>query len=121
MTQPRRTVAFEVDGKAIAALAAGPESAAGKPLIAALHGGTYNARYFDVAGSDGGTFMDLAAAGGYPVVSFDRPGYGASFTPEPADNTFDLHARLLADVIGQAARGVRADSVCSWSATRSAA
>ena len=37
--------------------------------------------------------MDLAAAGGYPVVSFDRPGYGASFTPEPADNTFDLHAR----------------------------
>ena len=49
MTQPRRTVAFEVDGKAIAALAAGPESAAGRPLIAALHGGTYNARYFDVA------------------------------------------------------------------------
>jgi pimeloyl-ACP methyl ester carboxylesterase len=111
MTQPRRTVAFEVDGKAIAGRAAGPESAAGKPLIAALHGGTYNARYFDVAGSDAGTFMDLAAAGGYPVVSFDRPGYGDSFTPEPADNTFDLHARLLADVIGQAAREVGADSV----------
>ena len=112
MTQPRRTVAFEVDGKAIAGLAAGPESAAaGKPLIAALHGGTYNAHYFDVAGSEAGTFMDLAAAGGYPVVSFDRPGYGASFTPEPADNTFDLHARLLAEVIGQAARGVGADSV----------
>jgi pimeloyl-ACP methyl ester carboxylesterase len=111
MTQPRRTVAFEVDGKAIAGLAAGPESAAGRPLIAALHGGTYNARYFDVAGSDAGTFLDLAAAGGYPVVSFDRPGYGASFTPDPADNTFELHARVLADAIGQAARAAGADRV----------
>jgi pimeloyl-ACP methyl ester carboxylesterase len=111
MTQPRRTVAFEVDGNTIAGLAAGPESAAGRPLIAALHGGTYNARYFDVAGANDGTFLDLAAAGGYPVVSFDRPGYGASFTPEPDQNTFAMHARVLADAIGQAAGSVGADDV----------
>ncbi len=96
MAQQRGSVRFEVAGNAIAALTAGPASAAGRPLIAALHGGTYTGRYFDVAGSGSGTFMDLAAAGGYPVVSFDRPGYGASFTLEPEDNTFDEHARLLA-------------------------
>ncbi|HET9975574.1 MAG TPA: hypothetical protein VFQ68_45625 [Streptosporangiaceae bacterium] len=65
-----------VEGRTIAALTAGP--AAGndsqpKPLIAALHGGTYTARYYDVAGSAQGSFMDLAAAAGYPVLCFDRP------------------------------------------------
>ena len=93
MTEQRSAIEFTVDGRTIAALAAGPGSGHGKPLIAALHGGTYTARYFDVAGSSQGTFMDLAAATGYPVVSFDR------------------HARLLTAAIGQAAARFSADSV----------
>lgn len=92
----------ELDGVTITALSAG-ESAAGKPLIAALHGGTYTARYFDVAGSAQGSFMDVAAAGGYKVVSFDRPGYGGSTALAPADNTFARHAELLAAAIAQVA------------------
>jgi pimeloyl-ACP methyl ester carboxylesterase len=118
MAEQRRTIEFTVDGLSIAALTAGPADTAagrvagrGKPLIAALHGGTYTARYFDVAGSPQGTFMDLAAAAGYPVVSFDRPGYGASPALAPAENTFDRHARLLAGAIAQAAARFSADGV----------
>ena len=111
MAEQRSTTEFTVDGQVIAALTAGPAAGGRKPLIAALHGGTYTARYFDVAGSPQGTFMDLAAAGGYPVVSFDRPGYGASPALDPADNTFDRHAQLLAEVIAQAAERFSADSV----------
>ena len=111
MREQRGTIEFTADSHTIAALTAGPLSGAGKPLIAALHGGTYTARYFDVAGSPQGTFMDLAAAAGYPVVSFDRPGYGGSPPLEPADNTFDRHAWLLADAIAQATARFSADGV----------
>ena len=93
MAEQRSTIEFTVDGLSIAALTAEPagqladpgagsEAGRGKPLIAALHGGTYTARYFDVAGSPQGTFMDLAAAAGYPVVSFDRPGDSSPATVE---------------------------------------
>ena len=103
MTTQRGVIKFAVDGQTISALTAGPQSCLGLPLIAALHGGTYNARYFDVAGSRHGSFMDLAAGLGYSVMSFDRPGYGGSPALEPDDNTFDRHARLLAAAIAQAA------------------
>src|SRR5580692_13125501 len=103
MADERGTVELTVDGQTISALTAGPRSSPGRPLLAALHGGTYNARYFDVAGSRHGSFMDLAAGLGYSVISFDRPGYGASSALDPDDNTFDRHAKLLADAVGQAA------------------
>ncbi|HEY1488919.1 MAG TPA: alpha/beta fold hydrolase [Micromonosporaceae bacterium] len=102
MAQDLVPVKLDVDGLTITALGAG-ESGSGKPLIAALHGGTYTARYFDVAGSAQGSFMDVAAAGGYQVVSFDRPGYGGSTALAPADNTFDRHAELLAAAVSQVA------------------
>src|ERR1700679_3960007 len=105
MGQERGTAQFAVDGQTISALTAGPRSSPGRPLIAALHGGTYNARYFDVAGSRHGSFMDLASGLGYSVVSFDRPGYGGSPALEPDGNTFDRHAGLLAVAIAQAAQG----------------
>jgi pimeloyl-ACP methyl ester carboxylesterase len=113
MTEQRGTVQFEVDGRTISALtaAASDAPATGKPLIAALHGGTYTARYFDVAGSAQPTFMTLAASAGYPVISFDRPGYGGSSAFDPAENTFERHARLLAEAIAQAAREFSAGSV----------
>ena len=115
MAEQRSTIEFTVDGLSIAALTAGPAvdtaGGRGKPLIAALHGGTYTARYFDIAGGSQGSFMDLAAAAGYPVVCFDRPGYGASPALAPAENTFGRHARLLAGAIAQAAAQFSADGV----------
>ncbi len=118
------TIEFTADGQVIAALtaapaalaapaapAAGSEPGGGKPLIAALHGGTYTARYYDVAGSAQGTFLDVAAAAGYPVVCFDRPGYGGSAALSPDQNTFGRHAALLADAIAQAAARFSATSV----------
>jgi pimeloyl-ACP methyl ester carboxylesterase len=120
VAEQRSTIEFQVDSGTIAALTAGPASGqadgaagggSGRPLIAALPGGTYNARYFDVAGSAQGSFLDLAAAGGYPVLSFDRPGYGASTALAPADNTFTRHAELLGAAITQATARVSADRV----------
>lgn len=111
MSEPQHVMEFEVEGLTIAALAAGPAPAAGKPLIAALPGGTYSSRYFAVAGSPQGSFMDLAAAHGYSVLSFDRPGYGASSTLPPAENTFQRHAELLAPAVAQAAARLEADGV----------
>ena len=74
MAGQRSTIEFTAEGQQIAALTAGPAadgaSTQGKPLIAALHGGTYTARYYDVAGSAQGSFVDLAAAAGYPVGRF---------------------------------------------------
>ncbi|MHA6761391.1 alpha/beta hydrolase [Streptacidiphilus sp. PAMC 29251] len=76
---------------------------AGIPLIVTLPGGTYGARYFDVAGSGQESFMDLAAANGYQVVSLDRPGYGGSTPFDPQENTFEHHAQVLSAAIAQAA------------------
>ncbi|KOX24888.1 hypothetical protein ADL06_20810 [Streptomyces sp. NRRL F-6491] len=102
---------FEVDGHKITALAAGPAEPTGKPLIAALHGGTYTARYFDVAGADEGSFLDVAVAHGHPVVAFDRPGYGGSTALEPDANTFTRHTELLNGALAQAVERLGADDV----------
>src|ERR1700729_788738 len=111
MAPERGTIEFAVNGQTISALTAGPQSSPGRPLIAALHGGTYNARYFDVAGSRHGSVMDLAAGLGYCVGGFGRPGYGGSSALEPDDNTFDRHAGLLAAAIAQAAGSYGAGGV----------
>ncbi|MEU6844716.1 alpha/beta hydrolase [Streptomyces sp. NPDC046716] len=111
MAQQRDLLTFEVDGHKITALAAAPAEPTGKPLIAALHGGTYTARYFDVAGSSEGSFLDTAVAHGHPVVAFDRPGYGGSTPFAPDANTFARHAELLGDAVAQAAARLTADAV----------
>ncbi|NUP03970.1 MAG: alpha/beta fold hydrolase [Nonomuraea sp.] len=111
MAKQREHLTFEVDGHKITALAGDPAAASGKPLIVALHGGTYTARYFDVAGGPEGSFLDVAARNGHPVVAFDRPGYGGSSPLEPAANTFDRHVELLGPAIGQAVERFEADSV----------
>ncbi|MEE4546624.1 alpha/beta hydrolase [Streptomyces sp. V4-01] len=120
MANQRGAATFEVDGHTITAITADPATPAdrgdpaapsGKPLIAALPGGTYTARYFDVAGSPEGSFMDVAAANGYRVVAFDRPGYGGSTPLEPDANTFTRHAELLSAAVAQAAERAGADGV----------
>ncbi|MFC8448117.1 alpha/beta fold hydrolase [Kitasatospora sp. NPDC057223] len=111
MAKKRDLLTFEVDGHRITAYTTGPAVPTGKPLIAALHGGTYTARYFDVAGSPGGSFLDVAAAHGHQVVAFDRPGYGESSPLAPDANTFTRQAELLAAAVAQAAVRLEADSV----------
>lgn len=99
MAQQRDVLTHEVGGTTITAVTAGPTEPTDRPLIIALHGGTYTARYFDVAGSRHGSFLDIAAATGHRVVAFDRPGYGGSTPLDPAANTFERHAELLSAAI----------------------
>jgi pimeloyl-ACP methyl ester carboxylesterase len=99
MPQQRETLAVDIDGLRITGLSARPAGEDDRPLIVALHGGTYSSRYFEVAGSPAGSFVDVAVAHGHPVVAFDRPGYGGSTPLKPADNTFERHAELLTAAI----------------------
>lgn len=111
MADTHPTLELTVDGLTITALTAGPTNDNSRPLIVALHGGTYTGRYFDVAGSPEGSFLDTAAKAGYRVVAFDRPGYGGSTPLEPADNTFERHAELLDKAIAQVVESYGADRV----------
>jgi len=96
----------KVDGLGISATRRDPPVASGRPVIVALHGGLYTGRYFDVPLSPGGSFVDVASQLGYPTVTFDRPGYGASAALPPEENTFERQAALL----GAAIREVGGDS-----------
>ena len=91
MAEQRSSIEFTVDGLSIAALTAGPTVGGaafrGKPLIAALHGGTFTARYFDVAGSPQGSFLDVAAGMG-AVIRAGGPAHALASLP--ADETVDL-------------------------------
>ncbi|MFC8228872.1 alpha/beta fold hydrolase [Streptomyces sp. NPDC057287] len=111
MAEQRDLLTFEVDGHKITALTAGPAEPSGKPLIAALHGGTFTAHYFDVAGTPQGSFLDTAAAADYRVVAFDRPGYGGSTALEPDSNTFGRHVELLGDALVQATERFAAEGL----------
>ena len=111
MPQQRETVTIETGQLKLTGLLAGDAADRRKPLVVALHGGTYTAQYFDVAGSPEGSFLDVAAAHGHRVLAFDRPGYGGSTAFEPAANTFDRHARVLDAAIGQAVGMLGAGSV----------
>ncbi|GAA3528302.1 alpha/beta hydrolase [Amycolatopsis ultiminotia] len=89
-------VDLPVSGRKVAGSRAGG-SAAGAPLVVALHGGGYNRRYFDVPGH---SLLDLGAATGFPVFSVDRPGYGGSAPLPGGATSFGDHAEALDDAIG---------------------
>ncbi|GAB1198670.1 hypothetical protein APSETT444_007998 [Aspergillus pseudonomiae] len=59
-----------------------------RPLIIALHGSTYDCRYFDA--DDAHTALLASSAFRVPFISIDRPGYGgsSSFLPIPEDSSF---------------------------------
>lgn len=67
-------------------------SVEGRPLIIAIHGGTYTSSYFDIAGY---SLLDRAQANGIPIVALDRLGYGASSTFATPQTTIQGNAQLL--------------------------
>jgi len=95
----------EIEGVEIAVIRRDPAEPSGRPLLATLHGGLYTGHYFEVAGSPGGSFVDLAARLGFSTLTFDRPGYGASAPLAPEENTFERQAELLGAAIEELAAG----------------
>lgn len=79
---------------------AGPRSRP-RGLVVALHGGTYDAGYYDM-GAD--SLLSLGAALDLCVLALDRPGYGAGRALDPRWLSFDGQAQLLAEALGQAVR-----------------
>lgn len=72
------------------------------PLIVTLHGGLFTGRYFEVAGSDAGSFVDIANRNGFSVLVIDRPGYGDSGQPpDDYDYAFPEQARVIDAAIGE--------------------
>ncbi len=72
------------------------------PLIVTLHGGLFTGRYFEVAGSDAGSFVDVANRNGFGVLVIDRPGYGDSGQPpDDYDYAFSEQARVLSAALDE--------------------
>ncbi len=57
-------------------------NASDKPLLVAIHGGTYTSAYFDIPGY---SLLERAERNGFPIVAVDRPCYGET-TPLPQDS-----------------------------------
>jgi pimeloyl-ACP methyl ester carboxylesterase len=83
MTEPARapidTVGsdvVEVSGVRVSALRA--DVPRPRAVVVALHGGSANARYFDLPDAPDASLLRTGAALGFTVVALDRPGYGAS-------------------------------------------
>ncbi|KAJ0422246.1 hypothetical protein BJY00DRAFT_280481 [Aspergillus carlsbadensis] len=66
-----------------------PTSPKHRPLIIALHGGTYDSHYFDATPKSSAS--NPSTAFGVPFIAIDRPCYGGttSFLPVPAGSTFN--------------------------------
>ncbi len=70
------------------------------PLLVTLHGGLFTGRYFEVAGSDTGSFVEIANRNGFCVLVIDRPGYGDSGQPpDDYDYAFSEQGRVLGAAI----------------------
>ncbi len=79
-----------------------------RPLVIAIHGGTYSSRYFDVADH---SLLERAGRNGIPAIAIDRYGYGG--TPFTNDMSILGQAAALSDALaevwdahGRDARGV---------------
>ncbi|MDV3128994.1 alpha/beta fold hydrolase [Mycobacterium sp. 21AC1] len=74
----------------------------GYPLLVLLHGGGYTSEYFKVAGSQAGSFVDIANRSGFDVLRIDRPGYGRSTRLADEVNTYAHQAEILARAVASA-------------------
>lgn len=68
-----------------------PEAAT-RPVIIAIHGGTYTSAYFDVPNY---SLLDQAFAKGFDIIAVDRPGYGASTPLGDAPDLIQKNAEYL--------------------------
>jgi len=92
----RTTISIDADGHHIGGIATERQSQQ-RPLIVALHGGSYTSAYFDVPGH---SLLDAATANGFDLVALDRPCYGSS-DPLPEDQvSFSRNAEILDTAIG---------------------
>lgn len=87
----RVDVDFMADGCRVAGIATGPGDSRA-PLLVALHGGGYNARYYDLPGH---SLLDLAEATGFQVIALNRPGYRGSERLPTDAITFSDNAEML--------------------------
>jgi pimeloyl-ACP methyl ester carboxylesterase len=81
------------------------------PLLVALHGGAYTHKYFAVAGSSAGSFIDIATRNGFSVLAIDRPGYGASALIPEEQNTFGNQAAILDEALAALVAEVQINGV----------
>ena len=77
----------------------------GYPLLVLIHGGAYTSEYFKVAGSQAGSFVDIANRSGFDVLRIDRPGYGRSTQLADEVNTYAHQAEILASAVSSAVGG----------------
>jgi pimeloyl-ACP methyl ester carboxylesterase len=71
-------------------------ASAPRGVVVALHGGTYDASYYDTGP---GSLLDLGAALGWLVAAVDRPGYGATHGADPKLLTFDAQTDILSEAV----------------------
>lgn len=74
-------------------------SVVARPLVVALHGAAYDARYFDVPGC---SVHERLGADGFPVVAITRYGYPADAVTAAAQPDFAASAVLLERAIADA-------------------
>lgn len=89
-TQTFRQTVGDADFTGLVARAAAGGPA--RPVILALHGGTYTSRYFDVPGH---SVLDRAVAQGFDIVALDRPGYGGSTALPDAPDLIQKNAEAI--------------------------
>lgn len=90
--------ALDIDGARITGIRAKAVNGegAGKPVIVAVHGGTYTSRYFDVPGH---SLIDRASAAGFDIIAIDRPGYGGSTALPDAPDLIQKNADYLEPLV----------------------
>ncbi|HEY0747090.1 MAG TPA: alpha/beta hydrolase [Steroidobacteraceae bacterium] len=76
-----------------------------RPLVIAIHGGTYTSAYFDV---DGHSLLDQAERNGITAIAIDRYGYGK--TPFIDDMSILGQAALLSGALNDVWTQYRADA-----------
>jgi pimeloyl-ACP methyl ester carboxylesterase len=87
----RHTVSLDAGGHQIGGIATDLDTA-GRPLLVALHGGSYTSAYFDLPGH---SLLEMGAANGFAVVALDRPCYGTSAPLPDAEVSFERNAEIL--------------------------
>jgi pimeloyl-ACP methyl ester carboxylesterase len=92
----RTSISIDADGHQIGGIATERQNQQ-RPLIVALHGGSYTSAYFDVPGH---SLLDSATANGFDLVALDRPCYGSSDPLQEDEVSFSRNAEILDVAIG---------------------